>query len=178
MNASQFAAFIESQTQPVVLLEGTRALSEIDAPQLENFASQLAKRFPHVGFCSGNAPGSDQSFSCGVASEAVKPLEIVVPYARHRLQERPPGARVLSLDSLQNTAELTRLTLTASPNYAALSQNPSATARAKFGYLLRDTLKITGDENADFAPATVGIFFIDEAKPTTGGTAHTMRVTS
>lgn len=174
----QLRALIENIKHPVVLLEGTRTVSEEVASQLETVGAALAKHFPTVIFRSGNAPGSDEHFSRGVASVDVSRLEIVVPYARHRLNERPEGARVLSLDELKNQDELRRLTLAASPFYEFLAASSASSSKAKFSYLLRDTLKITGALEHEFNPAMAGLFFVNEKKPTSGGTAHTLRICS
>lgn len=147
------------------------------APRVEEFAAQLAERFPTAIFRSGNAPGSDQAFARGIANVDVSRLEIVVPYTRHRMAERPNGVRALSLDDIADDGDLSRLTLLASPIYQKLFSARSINASAaKVKYLLRDTLKITGDDGAGFAPANVGLFWINPLKPKTGGTAHTIRV--
>lgn len=177
MIPSEFSQIIEAQSRPVILLEGTRSLGGEAEPRVEAFAAQLARRFPKAIFRSGNAPGSDQAFARGVASVDIARLEIVVPYTRHRLAERPAGARALSLDDIPDDGDLSRLTLAASPIYEKLFGARSINASAaKVKYLLRDTLKITGDDTAGFAPATAGLFWINPLKPKTGGTAHTMRV--
>ncbi len=177
MIPSEFSQAIKAATRPIVLLEGTRSLGREAEPLVEAFAAQLAQCFPNVTFRSGNAPGSDQAFARGVATVDVSRLEVVVPYTRHRLSERPEGVRVLSLEDIENDAELGRLTLDASPIYENLFASRAINASAaKVRYLLRDTLKITGDEEADFAPATAGLFWVNPLKPKTGGTAHTIRV--
>ncbi len=177
MIPSEFSVALEAQSRPVVLLEGTRSLGREAEPFVEQFAANLARQFPDVVFRSGNAPGSDQAFARGVASVDISRLEIVVPYTRHRLSERPPGVRALSLDDIEDDSELGLLTLAASPIYEKLFNSRAINASAaKVKYLLRDTLKITGDEKADFAPATAGLFWVNPLKPKTGGTAHTMRV--
>ena len=173
----EFSQAIQKQSRPVVLLEGTRSLGREAEPRVEAFAAQLARQFPAATFRSGNAPGSDQAFARGIASVDAARLELVVPYARHRLSERPEGARVLSLEDIEDDADLGRLTLLASPIYEKLFQSRAINASAaKVKYLLRDTLKITGDKKTDFAPATVGLFWVNPLKPKTGGTAHTIRV--
>ena len=43
-------------------------------------------------------------------------------------------------------------------------------------YLLRDTLKVVGAPEANLAPATAGLFYVNEVDPLTGGTGHTIRV--
>ncbi len=177
MIPSEFSQALKVAARPVVLLEGTRSLERESEPFVEAFAAQLAAKFPRAIFRSGNAPGSDQAFARGVASVDVSRLEVVVPYTRHRLGERPDGARVLSLDDIESDDELGRLTLDASPIYENLFASRAINASAsKVKYLLRDTLKITGDQNADFAPATAGLFWVNPLKPKQGGTAHTMRV--
>lgn len=177
MIPSDFSQAIERAASPVVLLEGTRSLGRESEPFVEAFAAQLATQFPNAIFRSGNAPGSDQAFARGVAKVDVSRLEIVVPYARHRLAERPAGVRALSLDDIADDADLSRLTLLASPIYEKLFSARSINASAaKVKYLLRDTLKITGHDDAGFAPANVGLFWINPLKPKTGGTAHTIRV--
>ena len=173
----KFSDLLESQKHPVVLLEGTRALRAEAEPRVEAFARLLARRFPHAIFRSGNAPGSDQAFARGIASVDVSRLEIVLPYERHRLSERPAGARALALEDVEAQEDLSKLTLAASPIYERLFASRAINASAaKVRYLLRDTLKIVGDQNAGFAPATAGLFWINPAKPDTGGTAHTIRV--
>ena len=42
--------------------------------------------------------------------------------------------------------------------------------------MLRDTLKVTGDASSGLRPASVGIFYVNEADPMKGGTGHTIRV--
>ena len=177
MIPSEFSRAVEAQPRPVILLEGTRALEADAVPRVAEFAAQLAERFPRAIFRSGNAPGSDQAFARGVANVDVSRLEIIVPYARHRIADRPDGVRALSLDDIEDDADLSRLTLLASPIYRNLFSARSINASAaKVKYLLRDTLKITGDNNAGFAPASVGLFWVNPMRPKTGGTAHTIRV--
>ena len=89
----------------------------------------------------------------------------------------PQAVRALSLDDIEDDTDLGRLTLVASPIYEKLFASRAINASAaKVRDLLRDTLKITGDEKSGFAPATVGLFWVNPAKTTTGGTAHTIRV--
>lgn len=177
MIPSEFSEAIKGASQPIVLLEGTRALGRESEPLVEEFAFQLATQFPRAIFRSGNAPGSDQAFARGIASVDVSRLELVVPYTRHRWNERPDGARILSLDDIEDDAELGRLTLAASPIYQNLFASRAINASAaKIKYLLRDTLKITGAELQSFAPATAGLFWVNPLKPKQGGTAHTIRV--
>jgi hypothetical protein len=41
---------------------------------------------------------------------------------------------------------------------------------------VRDGLKVIGSAGLGLAPASVAIFFVDESNPTSGGTAHTIRL--
>jgi hypothetical protein len=47
--------------------------------------------------------------------------------------------------------------------------------RAKARYLLRDTLKVLGDEKSGLSPATAALFYT-QTDPMQGGTGHTIRV--
>jgi hypothetical protein len=49
-------------------------------------------------------------------------------------------------------------------------------AYAKAQYLVRDALKVFGSPALKLAPATVALFFINNIGPTSGGTAHTIRL--
>ena len=60
--------------------------------------------------------------------------------------------------------------------YLTHLHGPSSAATSKATYLLRDTLKVTGSEALGLAPAVLGIFFVNEAEPSGGGTGHTIRV--
>lgn len=169
-----------NQRNPVILLEDTREVSEHDIGALTNFAANLARALPDAIFRSGNAGGSDEAFARGVARIDASRLELVLPAAGHRRAARPVGARCLSMENLspQTLENLDRQTVGATPGYQFLldsrAKNPKL--RVKLSYLLRDALKVTGASEAQFAPATVGIFFVNPKTPNTGGTAHTIRV--
>ncbi len=174
MTYDDFAALIKSSATPILLLEGTRALPDEKVSHLEKFAEKLARDFPTAIFRSGNALGSDAAWARGVAQVDAARLELVVPYASHRRAQRPGGARVLALEDAPHHDEIVRETLAASPGYESLSKRNDAASKAKFSYLLRDTLKILGAPQFGFTPVTIGIFFADDLQK--GGTAHTMRV--
>lgn len=174
MTYDDFAALIKSSATPILLLEGARALPDEKVSHLENLAARLARDFPAAIFRSGNATGSDAAWARGVAQIDAARLELVVPYASHRRAQRPNGARVLALEDIENYEEIARATLAASPQYESLSKRTDAASKAKFSYLLRDTLKILGAPQLGFAPVTVGIFFANDLQK--GDTAHTMRV--
>jgi hypothetical protein len=60
--------------------------------------------------------------------------------------------------------------------YLTHRHGPSSAAISKATYLLRDTLKVTGSAALVLDPAALGIFFVNEADPTGGGTGHTIKV--
>lgn len=176
-----FGVWLDAFETPVVLLEGTRALPEAAAPRLAALAERLARRCPSARFRTGNAPGSDTAFAEGVARVDASRLEYVVPYPTHRSRYRASGSGLMAVTDVGDDRldDLLQLTREASPQYGAFrpsmldeSANPKARASARL--LLRDTLKVTGDETW---PAPVaGLFYVNPDRPTTGGTAHTMRV--
>lgn len=177
MNFALFQHLVEASENPVILLEGTRAVEEEMGAQLSIFAAQLATQFPRAIFRSGNADGADSYFAQGMAKIDPIRLQLVVPQASHRRANRPAGAAIFSLDNVEDDADLVALTLAASPTYGFLAQNrASPKFGVKFAYLLRDTLKVAGHSGLHLAPATVGLFFVNEQKPKSGGTTHTMRV--
>ena len=59
MNFKEFTKLVESFEKPVILLEGSRNVSEKDAESLTKLAVKLAERFPQAVFRSGGATGSD-----------------------------------------------------------------------------------------------------------------------
>ncbi|MCA0269286.1 MAG: hypothetical protein LCH53_08725 [Bacteroidetes bacterium] len=176
-----FTAWLNAIATPVVLLEGTRGLSPENAPRLTDLAERLARMSPAARFRTGNAPGSDSAFAEGVARVDASRLEYVVPYPSHRSRYRAPGSRLVALAEVEDgqLADLLQLTREASPQYGSFrtemldgSANPKTRATARL--LLRDTLKVTG--NSTWAVPVAGFFYVNPARPTTGGTAHTMRV--
>ena len=100
MKLNQFRQLLESTAQPVVLLEGRRKISKNAYSLAKRFGQTLAASFPRAVFRSGNAEGSDQAFSEGVAAVDASRLRIVAPYAAHRRKCRYPGARYDSPESL------------------------------------------------------------------------------
>jgi len=59
---------------------------------------------------------------------------------------------------------------------AACGRIKSGPLAGKGGYLLRDTLKVIGSPTLSFAPASVGLFYVELADPEAGGTGHTIRI--
>jgi hypothetical protein len=185
----------------VILLEGRRQLPANWAPRLSQFAEQLARAIPHALFRTGNAEGADSAFATGVARVDPSRIEYILPYHSHKLPNRIPGARSLSFDKITSprAQEIAQLSGEANPSrrrlftrYSKIATTthrpaPDASAQAPAhqaphaanwaaSYLLRDTLKVTGHPSQGWAPATVGLFYVDPAAPYAGGTGHTIRV--
>jgi len=181
MNQNSFYHLLESQQNPVILLEGTRDLSAEKAGTLTQFATDVARRLPHARFRTGNAKGSDEAFAKGIIAVDVTRLEYVLPYTGHRKKDRPEvcESKALSEISALRVNEVVNATIASSPKYERLAVNyrdgkiaPRQKAVAQL--LLRDTLKVTGTD--DMPPPCVGIFYVNAADPDSGGTGHTIRV--
>jgi len=180
---TEFESTLKTTRQTVVLVEGTRQVPDVAFPRLVALGEWLARRYPAAIFRTGNASGADEAFAEGVAGVDARRLEYVIPYATMRQRHAHPSARRICLDAV-DAAMLQRLaavTSEASPQYARIVnyflQKPGQNRTVQqTAYLLRDTLKVLGDPPLDLAPATVGIFYVNEADPLGGGTGHTIRV--
>ncbi len=168
---------------PVILLEGTRRVPEAQRHLLVQFARRLAEALPHAVFRSGNAEGSDDAFAQGVAEVAAHRLQLVLPTPGMGRGRRPAGAVCHSLNDLPRLEKepLTQACTAASPENRRLSdlylRGLSGTpVHSKALYLVRDGLKVLGSPALGLAPASAAIFFVDESKPTGGGTGHTIRL--
>lgn len=180
MTQDAVQALISQRERPVILIEGTRQLTAQDQDLLAAFARGLAQRYPHAWFRTGNADGSDAAFARGVAGIDPARLEFLLPYAGHRTRMIPAAARQVALEALSadELEQLIALTLQASPKYAGMiaQRDRVPRLRAKSLYLLRDTLKVIGAQQAGLARATLGVFFANVRDPMAGGTGHTIRV--
>lgn len=182
MTLSTLQELLNSNTNPVVLLEGRRKVKPEDESKLVAFAKNIAEAFPEVIFRTGNADGSDTLFAKGVAEIDPSRIEYVVPYPGMKKGNREEGAKVLSLDQIDKVEEekVAYLTSQQSKSTASLidyaKKNPKGRAAAKSNYLLRDTLKVTGSTTGDFKPPVVAFFYIDTADKYAGGTGHTIKV--
>ena len=187
-NLSEFIAEYGSREPLVVLLEGSRSISEEWAARAEQLGGLLARELPKAIFRTGNAPGSDTAFAAGVGAVDASRLEYVVPNENHRVGGRVQGARVLAMTSQDNSRvrEVVDLSVTATPANKRLLVNYRKIAFdqlrgwAKRGHataelLLRDALKVTGNKESGYAPATVALFYVNPAKSEGGGTGHTIR---
>ncbi len=181
MTYETFSHLLASTELPVVLLEGTRALPDSDAPKLTALATWLARTFPTVRFRTGNATGSDQAFAAGVASVDPARIEYVLPYAGHRKGQRSAESPAMGLDEMPPGAvdAAVATTVAVSPKYRRATesyrdQKSCHRERAIAQMILRDTVKVTGA--GQLARPTAGIFYVNAESPGDGGTGHTMRV--
>lgn len=179
MTFSEFSALLETQPDGVVLLEGRRTIPDCDARLAVELAGMLARRFPRARFRSGNADGSDQAFSEGVARVDASRLQIVAPYASHRKSARYPDAIYDSPETLSgvHADEIAYKTAAASPKNERLiaRRDREGASGAKAAYLIRDTMKVTG-HSEEFSKPVCALFYVDLNNPMEGGTGHTIRV--
>ena len=175
----EFASLVHAKPRGVVLLEGRRKIPNKFAIRAESLARKLASRFPELRFRSGNATGTDEAFTSGVASIDPARLQVVAPYASHRKQYRYADAIYDSPKSLMQADEdaIAYKTGTASPNAERLIANRSRKGPlgAKAAYLIRDTMKVTGHSET-FPKPICALFYVDPEDPLAGGTGHTIRV--
>jgi hypothetical protein len=179
MTLDEFKAIIEATPEPVVLLEGRRSIPDHDAALATHTACMLVRHYPALRFRSGNAEGTDQAFSEGVAQVAPWRLQVVVPYAGHRKSARYSQAVYDSPESLSRTQddEFAYKTAKASPKNKGLIEKRAkqGALAAKAAYLIRDTMKVTGHSELFPKPACA-LFYVDLNDPFAGGTGHTIRV--
>ena len=132
---------------------------------------------------SGNATGTDEAFAAGVAEVPGAKLELVLPTPGMGRSRRPASANCLALDDLplEERHHLARESFSASPEnhrlfYLYLRGQSGNPAYAKAQYLVRDALKVIGSPARKLAPANVALFFVNNNGPSSGGTAHTIRL--
>jgi hypothetical protein len=170
---------LHATASPVLLLEGRRAIPEHDASKVRGFAARLAREFVCLQFRSGNAEGSDEAFSAGVAEVDASRLQVIAPYATHRQKVRYADALYSSPESLSKIQEaaITEATVAATPRNANVVYKRTGSPRlaAKASYLIRDTMKVIG-YSEEFGPPVCGLFYVDLSDPEAGGTGHTIRV--
>lgn len=169
---------LHDRANAVVLLEGKRNVLEADRVRLTALGRLLASRTTRMIFRSGGADGSDELFSDGVAAIVVDRLEVITPYAGHRMKQNK-AYRTIPLDSVDMLGEpevvyqskSNRKTEKLIDQFVAGEKNR---VTIKAAYIIRDTVKAIG--TSAIAPATVGIFYDDLAAPRQGGTGHTMNI--
>lgn len=179
MQLSELDALVGSTEVPVIIMEGRRGIPPEYYEKAMAVAGFLAERYPSARFRSGNAEGSDETFSKGVAGVDPSRLQIISPYQRHRIKARIADASYTSPEALDWVQEedVATKTVEATPKNKGLIQKRAGAGRiaAKASYLIRDTMKVTGFSD-EYPPATVALFYIDEGAPMAGGTGHTVRV--
>jgi len=179
MQLHELDTLIASSSEPVILLEGRRSMPEEYYGKARKLAAFLTSRYPQCYFRSGNAEGSDEAFSKGVADVDPERLQIVAPYASHRKKARIDQAVYESPERLSWVEEesIAEKTMLASPKNKGLIKQRAGAGRtaAKAAYLIRDTMKVTGFSD-EFPKTTVALFYIDPKDPMSGGTGHTVRV--
>ncbi len=179
MTLAEFTSIVGASPEAVVLLEGRRTIPDHDAALATLTARNLVERFPNLRFRSGNAEGTDQAFSEGVAQVAPWRLQVVAPYVGHRKSARYAEAVYDSPESLSivQDDEVAYKTAKASPkNKGLIETRPKKGAlAAKAAYLIRDTMKVTGHSEL-FPKPVCALFYVDLKDPLAGGTGHTIRV--
>jgi len=164
-------------------LKETRDLPTADRPLPVRLAEKLARLLPDAVFRSGNAPGTDDAFSEGVQKVDASRTEHLVPYPGHRKRRALHSGKTIAFEEVPETEQQAIMgkTIQASPDSRGLvnlymKNRGWSRHAAKLLYLLRDTLKVMGSRSLKLAPATCGIFYVNESKPLSGGTGHTIRV--
>lgn len=179
MTFSDFEAIVARNPAGVVLLEGRRSIPAEDAEKAEALAVFLARTFPRLRFRSGNATGSDEAFSRGIARHDAQRLEIIAPTPTHRKKDRYPDAQYDSPESLSKVQEqnVIRRTIEATPKAQRMieKRDQIKALKAKSAYLIRDTMKVTGCDGTVQKPICA-LFYVDLVNPEDGGTGHTIRV--
>lgn len=167
------------QQGSIILLEGKRVVLAEDQPLLIALGEVLCREMKYARFRSGNAPGSDELFTRGVANVDPGRIEVIVPYTGHRSQQ----------SYAYQTHSLDDISLAAEPEVTYHTKSSSSRAKLvddftggisnhvtiKAAYLLRDTIKVIGTRSG-IPRATFAIFYDDLQNPGKGGTGHTMTV--
>lgn len=168
---------------PVVLLEGRRKVADGDRKMLGDIARLLVRALPHATFRSGNADGSDTLFGDAVTDLCPERFEYVVPKESMGRKRRNEAAYCIATSQLKAAAEerLVLCTNEASPDTERLvraytGELANSRLAAMGAYLIRDTLKVTGEAELGLRPASAAIFYGDLNDPLSGGTGHTIRV--
>ncbi len=162
----------------IILLEGKRTVSIKDKEKLFTLGKLLANSTQKIIFRSGNADGSDQLFSNGVAAIDSKKLQVITPYSGHR-QKTNQAFETISLEEINIAAEpevlyqskANKKTNKLIDQFVSGEHNK---VTIKAAYIIRDTIKAIGTDK--IRPATFGIFYDDLENPVSGGTGHTMNV--
>jgi hypothetical protein len=176
-----FSTFLDEYDFPgsIVLLEGKRNVLEQDRDKLVRLGKLLTEKSQYIQFRSGNAAGSDELFSEGVAAVDSRRLEVITPYAGHR-QKQNRAFTSYPLDDINLAEEPEIISYTkqhpgAGKLVDAYLEGTNSRMSAKAIYLLRDTVKVTGTKSG-IPSATFAIFYVDLKDIYSGGTGHTMKM--
>ena len=169
---------LHDHDKAVILLEGKRKVAEEDQEKLFELGKLLTSETEKMIFRSGNAAGSDQFFSDGVAEVDHKRLEVITPYDNHR-KKTNKAYETVSMDNIDLASEPELLYQSKSnKKMEKLIDQYVSGDRGRFAikaaYIIRDTVKAIGTET--IPPATFGIFYDDLSNPMSGGTGHTMQI--
>lgn len=162
----------------IILIEGKRNVKEEDKEKLVQLGKNLTKESQYMKFRSGNASGSDELFSRGVAMVDHSRLQVLTPYAKHR-QKKNIAYETISMDEI-NITEEDAVIYNAKKNKKTkhLIDKYIDGDRGRFAikaaYIFRDTIKVLG--TSDIPPIVFGLFYDDLLDPMNGGTGHTMKV--
>lgn len=117
MTLNDFTALISIISDPVILIERRRSISEDAADEAKRLAFLLAQRFPQLRFRSGNATGSDEAFSDGVIDLSPERLQVITPYEGPRKKQPLPLVSDYSPAALgvNDMEKIKAITSTASP---------------------------------------------------------------
>jgi len=177
-----FDEFMDIYDRPgtIVLLEGKRKVKEEEQEKLTAFGRQLAEFSEYIIFRSGNAAGSDELFSKGVAEVDPGRLQVFSPYRGHR-KRYVLTEEILSLDDLDMSMEQDLIECSLGrAGMAKLVQQYLEGKRHKYAmraaYIIRDCMKVVGSNSCNMMPASFAFFYDDLTKPMSGGTGHTMEV--
>lgn len=182
MKYAEFLKNISRINAQVVLLEGKRKVIEEDRDKLIRLGRKLMQDLPDCIFRSGNADGADTLFAEGVAKVNPANIQHIVPYKSHKPKNIKLGSMIISVEDIRLTrdSELVSIAKSAGSSNKGLIDffftDKKTALRQKALYLIRDVLKVLGDEKAGIKRADFGIYYDDLEKPMSGGTGFTMKV--
>jgi hypothetical protein len=185
MNLDEFILLVNNlKHQPIILLEGKRKVKDGDLDKLVEIGRILAQRLPHAIFRSGNAEGSDLAFTTGVCEIDPVRMQNILPTPQSRKKYIIQGTDTHHLGQVNepHVEYLIQESQKASPKlhgmleYFEKNKENSNRSTASSKYILRDTMKVIGDQENGLAKADFALFYVDEDDIYSGGTGHTLKV--
>ncbi len=182
MTFQQFSTLINETPQPIILLEGKREIATADYLRCTEMGEKLALFFPNAIFRSGNATGTDTAFAEGVCKVAPGRFQFVLPHGGHGKTRLYEESKVVALEQLSKVEEEEVLyqTKKADPKKASLVMAYENGIKGRVAqaatYILRDSIKVIGAPEQGLQPTTIGLFYVDQADPFSGGTGFTLKV--